>query len=163
MLWLYNDYLNEFIFYQIYDGAEGIICDFENTIIYSLNCANIDILHNDGNTYDTLNYDVKIKDNLIMFENNLTNVANTFIFNTEIIDCKPTLKYTYKKIKNTKMPNLSNNLYDYTGTHEMKILKIKQNLLFIKETNLLTNDFKQYYITDNIQNIEQYKKTCKFK
>lgn len=109
------------------------------------------------------NFTIKMKDNLIAFENNYTNTIDTFIFKTNFIEqietnnkiFTPIFNYVYKKVKNVKMPNLSNELYDFVGTIEFKIKKIENNLLFVKEHNLLTNEFKQYYITDNLEQFSQ--------
>jgi hypothetical protein len=157
MLWLYNDYSNEFTFYQIYDNLiEGIVYESNNTIIYSLIKSNINIdMQKNINipiSKDIFNFDIKIKDNLIRFENNQTNVINTFIFEMNFIETDtPKFKYTYKRVKNTMLPNMSNELYDFVGTFEFQIERIKQNYLFVKEHNLLTNELKQYNITENLK------------
>lgn len=189
MLWLFANYSNEFSFYQIYNElTEGIVFETDGNIIYSLNCLTDNICSNlnsntnsdsdsdsDPDTNTNYNsdkfliyiFDVKIKDNLISFENKSTNIIETFVFKTFVCEHNqiqnqiqnqiristqiPIFKYIYIKVKNTRMPNLSNELYDYTSTIEFKIDKIQNNLLFIQEHNLLTNEFKQYYITDKLK------------
>lgn len=166
MLWLYNEFLNDFTFYQIYGNlTEGILYQSDSNTIYSLNIlTEIDDL-NDMKEYEIFNFDIKIKDNLIMFNDNSTNNTNTFAFTTDVLETKtklitnystnttlPIFKYIYKKVKNTKMPNLSIEQYDFFGTINFKIAKINNdnNKLYIKEKNLLTNEFKHYYITNNL-------------
>jgi hypothetical protein len=148
MFWL-NNIDNEFTFLQIFTN-------------YTLKDDIYDFLLDDFNLkkYNFINvkYNIKIKDNLILFENTTLNTdSNIFLFKiTENIFYQndyPFFKFKYEKNPITKMPFIKNEQYDFTNNIELKIYTIDNNLYYIIE-----NNYKSYFITnENETNISKIK------
>lgn len=160
MLWLFdNEYNKKYDFYQIFINDKN---EIEKNEFYNLQ----NIISIDTNNYNkiTISYEIKIIDNMIMYTNIDTNLSISFSFTTNFIKPdqnkfkKVIFNNKYILISNDKIPNINKNLYHSYYKIKFTILKINENLLFIKENNIIDNSIRNYWITDNLlsENIYKY-------
>ena len=155
----YIDKSNNIEFYQIFNKFNQI--DIDDTNIYNLN--NNDIVYNylllDKYKILENNYQIKIKDNLILYTNLddnkslLFNIKMNFINENDNYYKLPLFYNKYKLMDVHYMPFLSNNMYDqYYSKINFKVYKIANNVLYIIENNTDNNLIRGYIITININN-----------
>ena len=170
MSWLLDkiDKSNNIEFYQIFNKYNKI--NIDDNYVYDLYNSNTDYDYSLLDEYKILenNYQVKIKDNLILYtnldnnENLLFNIKINFI-NENNNHYKLPLFYTkYKLIDVHHMPFLSNNMYDeYYSKINFKVYKIINDVLYIIENNTDNNLIRGYIIINNINNKGNNLITCK--
>lgn len=167
MFWLFNNNnKDEYTYYQIFPF-------YQKHIDSNTNCINLlyDFTSNNKNNFDYTNlthiqitYEIKVKGNIISFNNIKTNQQITFIKNEEfikenhmktsngkIIDV-PMFLYKYIHTENTKMPNILLKNYDfYYSTIIFDLYLINQKSIYVIETNKLIK--RTYFL---ITNLDEY-------
>lgn len=137
MFWLYNNN-NEYNFYQLFYNYDKT--DIDDNIIYKLDVnteLNIDDLK-----YIEINYEIKIKDNFIMYRNIDNDDKITFEMNIKFYNENdniyniPIIYNKYKKILDTNFPYLTYDMYDkFYSKLNFKIYQITDELLYVIEYN----------------------------
>jgi len=165
MLWLYNNNIN---FYQIFVNSK-LVYNQDNNIIYSFESNNIcqDLELNEPDLsnikYIEFNFEIRIIDQLISYINTVTNDNIVFTFKMNFIEPSenkfkiPIFNYSYKKVNNNRMPNLIITNYNLYAKLCFKIYNINENLQYIIETNPITKIIKKYWITTELNLIDNYK------
>ena len=143
MFWLFDKSSN-YKYYQIFINSikyDNGICDLKN----------LNILKNINNYKQIIHtFNIYIKDNIIMYEEN--NNINVFEFKeNNIINKFNSLMIEFEniKIEHNKLPQLPLNEYDnYFLNLEFKIYELNENTLFI-----IQNNEKSYFISKIIQDV----------
>jgi len=172
MLWLYtklNTKLNtNFDFYQVFVDSK-IVYNQDNNIIYSFEVDKNDpnIIFNKSLDLNKIKckdicFDIKIKDQIISYTNDKTNEKSVFSSKMNFIEQSdnkyklPIFFFSYKKVNKNRMPNLTNTNYNLSTKLFFKIYKINDNIQYIIETNPLTNIQKKYWITTELNLLNNY-------
>jgi hypothetical protein len=147
MFWLFEK-LNNYKYYQIFINSKK----YNN--VYELN--NYNIIKNIDNYKQTTHiFDVYIKDNKIMYEENNKNDIYVFEFTENNLINKfdsLIIEYEYNVIERHKLPQLQLNEYNnYHLNLELKIYELNENTLFI-----IQNNKKSYFISKIIQNVNLF-------
>jgi hypothetical protein len=153
MLFLFIDYYQTQIFYQIFNNTHKYDAN-DSSEIYDLKSTNFIII---DEKYFLSNIKVKISilDNFISFNNLNTNKTYLFSYITTLIDNihnKTIFKNDYTKINEHIFPNLIDNNYDNIFIINFKVYKINDNLFLINE---ICNDniTKQYFISTTLDEL----------
>lgn len=103
----------------------------------------------------TINFAIKILDQLISYTNLSNNETNVFTQKMNFIppnknSCNvPIFNYSYKKVNSTRMPNLIETQYNFASELNFKIYNINKNVQYIIETN---NDIvKKYWVCTDVE------------
>ena len=167
MFWLFNNNNdNEFSFYQVFLDY-NIVYNENNNIIFSLESSKTNGINNLNNYKCTeINMEVKQLDNLILYINKSTEKNETYIFETKMKFSKPSenkynapiFNLSYKKANKHKMPNLIDSYYSFNKTLLFKIFQLNNNVLFVIETDPVTNIQKKYWIVTELNFLNNYLK-----
>lgn len=176
MLWLYdktND--NTYNFFQVFIDFDLLYNDDENNMIYSFDTVSPTEIDINSSKYqvDSINCDVRMIDNMISYDilhNDSNNKMNTkkyiFTYKNEFIKpsdnqlLKPIFNYIYKSINIKKFPNLIESKYDLSLKLNFVIHKLdnENKIIYVYETNLLTNAIRKYFVTTDTNLIQKYLK-----
>jgi len=110
----------------------------------------------------TPNFDIKILDQLISYTNNKTNETNVFSFKMNFIEPNktnnllPTFHCIYKSVNKNRMPLLINSNYNFTYNLDFEIYKIKNEIIYIIESNPITNIRKKYLLVTDLNVLNNY-------
>lgn len=168
MIWLCDNNLkcNDTIkFYQVFVDNNIVYNDGddENTI-YSFETQKSIIL----NEYEHKNIvcDVKIIDDIISYNIISDDNKKNYVFTNKLQFIKPNnnkfnvplFNYTYKLISPKKLPNLIASSHDFISTINFDIYELDKNnkIQFIIEKNISTNLIRKYFITSDLNLIQQY-------
>lgn len=175
MLWFLNNLKtnpNSIIeFYQIFTDGYKVYTDEEDNAIYSLNSNPLSNIIStkfniDMTKYKSINVNCKIKiiDNIISYNINIENQKTDCVFTikTNFINPEdnqygvPIFLHTYKLVSTKRLPNLKEK--EYTNIYELnlQVYDIDNQIQFIIETNLLTNEKRKYFISQNLNLIQKY-------
>ncbi len=163
MLWLYNN-SDTSNFYQIFANST-IVHNSDDSTIYSFestsNNINIDEKNSLQDKTQLISYTVRILDNLISYKNIHTGESVTFSFKLNFM--KPTKKhnypifnFSYKKVSNSKMPNIASSEYNTCIDVQLQIHKIECDVQYIIETNLNTGTIRKYWIVSDINLFDKH-------
>lgn len=167
MLWIYNKENTNIDFFQIFIGSNTVY-ENDNNTIYSLESDltnNFEIKNIDKIDCDEYIFIIRIIDQLISFiDASDGKLNNQTVFTTKMNFIDPTsnkfnlpiFNFTYKKVNNNRMPNLLENNYNFYSKLHFKIYKISNNIQYIIETNHETKIIKKYFITNNLNLLNNY-------
>lgn len=155
MFWLY-EIDNNYNFYQIFTNYSSERIDDHN--VYKFN--NINTFNYSKYEYKKIIYDINILDNLIRYIDDNQNIK-IFLTNINFLRLKNNDKQifecNYKLVNNKRMPNLISNLYDNQYKIEFNIYKINNEILYVKEINLITKSERYYWLSKDIDSIDKLK------
>lgn len=164
MLWLYNKDNNFIDFYQVFVNSK-IELETDSNTIYSLESTDTDktspIVNNDKISCSRHKFTIRIIDQLISYTDD-TNAQIVFSFKMNFSDPStnkynlPIFNFTYKKVNNNHMPNLIQTHYNFSNVLEFDIYKISDKIQFIIETNPSTKIIKKYFVTTNLDLVDEY-------
>lgn len=175
MIWLYDKALDSnklCDFYQIFVNCASVYSDEEHNNIYSfesIDSHNLFEFNFDDYIYDSIKCEIKMIDNIISY-NILTPDLNkkqiVFTFKMNFIEPNnnqykiPIFKYSYKSINTKRLPNLIETEYNFSSIFDFKIYKLDKNnnIQFIIETNPITNLTRKYFITSDLNLINEFLK-----
>lgn len=163
---LLNDSIN---FHQIFFDYKLIDLDDEYNKIYFFDSFseskknNINILNHKLKIIDCK---IKIIDNLISYETNSLDKNYIFSFKTKFINNienkfeLPIFLHVYKYVNSKRFPNILEKDYHEIHSLNFKIYDLENSkdikIQYIIETNILTNFVRKYFITTNLNSIENY-------
>lgn len=176
MLWLYNDKINQngiCEFYQIFTKYDLVYCDDEQNKIYSFDSVNINDLKFklSDYIYENIKCEIKIISHVISYNilneqlnENLIKKHNVFTFKTNLIQPSITnngiqiFNNIYKSTNTKRLPNLIETEYDFSSILDFKIYKLdpNNNIQFVIETNPTTNSTRNYFITSDLNLVQQF-------
>jgi hypothetical protein len=164
MLWLYNKDNNFIDFYQVFVNSK-IELETDSNTIYSLESTDTDktslIVNNNKIICSRYKFTIRIIDQLISYIDD-TNGQTVFSFKMNFSDPStnkynlPIFNFTYKKVNNNRMPNLIQTHYNFSNTLEFDIYKISDKIQYIIETNPSTKIIKKYFVTTNLDLVDEY-------
>ncbi len=163
MLWLFN---TEPItnFYQVFFSNKQVYSDDDN-IIYDFNYSSeSEIFNVNTDNFKNLKLKFKIKmfDDLISYTDMLNDKTHVFSNQFKFINPidnylkLPVFQYSYKKVNINKMPNLIESNYNLALELDFIIYEINKNLQFIVEINTINNTVKKYFITNDLNLINNF-------
>ncbi len=176
MLWFYNlnpNDNNTINFYQVFIENNLVYSDKDSNLVYSFdstdstdsaNSTELLKINLDLNNYakDNINCEIKIIDHLIYYGSKNTNLVfmtkSNFIKPEENKLNLPVFSHTYKPTSIRRLPNLIESEYDAILTIDFQIYKLdKENKIqFIIEKNPITNSVRKYFITTNLDLINNF-------
>lgn len=171
MLWLYDNKFktNElYDFYQIFIEYDLVYNDEKQNNIYSFNLKNSSKLKFNLNDYkyDDIKCKIKIIDHIISYDVITKDSNKQYVFSSKMNFIEPNdnrykipiFKHVYKSINTKRLPNLIETEYNFSSNLEFKIYKLDKNnnILFIIETNPITNLTRNYYITTDLNLVQPF-------
>lgn len=178
MLWLYNNLNQNRLcdFFQIFTEYNLVYSDGGHNDIYSFDIVNPINSSNSKFNYTTYEYDnveceIKMIDNIISYNisnnnlnTNLNNKQYVFTFKTNFVEPNdnqhklPIFNNVYKLTNTKRLPNLIETEYNFTSTLNFEIFKLDKNnnIQFIIETNPITNSIRKYFITTNLNLVQEF-------
>jgi len=169
MLWYYNlksksNDNNPINFYQVFIENNLVYSDKDSNSIYSFDSNDLSKLSLNLNNYtkETIISEIKIIDNIISY--NINNVNYVFTSKTNFVKPNenklnlPIFSHTYKSTSVKRLPNLIESEYNNVLTLNFQIYKLdnENNIQFIIETNPITNSSRKYFVTTNLNLIQQF-------
>ena len=151
MFWLFSQGDN-FDFYQIFNIFDKI--NINDDTIYNIS-GTINV--NTSNIPKTeIIYEIRIIDQLISYKNIESSETITFLMNMDkkpqnnnlVINCK------YNKVSSERMPLTLTHLYNDVLTLRFQLYKISSEIIFVNEININTKKTKNYWLTNNLKNLE---------
>lgn len=165
MLWINNIVTpNTCIdFYQVFIDS-NIEYNDNNNIVYSFESSNLPNIKNlEKIECICKTFTIKIMDQLISY----TDIDNkTIVFSHKMKFIEPSnnklnipiFNFSYKNVNNNRMPNLIDSSYNFISNLTFQIYKFSDKVQFIIETNPETNITKKYWITSELNLLNNYLK-----